>query len=62
MIKLAKVNSVKYGRITDDKNIVLITNIIRIIANTSTNSISNRMKHIEIPKTTKYRLLKKKVM
>ena len=60
MIKLAKVNSVKYGRITDDKNIVLITNIIRIIANTSTNSISNRMKHIEIPKTTKYRLLKKR--
>ena len=59
-MKLAKVNSVKYGRITDDKNIVLITNIIRIIANTSTNSISNRMKHIEIPKTTKYRLLIKR--
>ena len=46
MLKFAKVNSVKSGRTTDDKNIVLTINFVSIVAYTPTNSIYNNLKHI----------------
>ena len=59
MIKFAKVNSVKGGRTTDDKNIVLTINFVSIVADTPTDSISNNFKHIDIPRSIKYRLFEK---
>ena len=54
-----KVNSVKGGRIRDDKNKFVTVTIVSIIADTLTHSIGNHMKHIDVPKTTKYRLFRR---
>ena len=59
MIKLEKLNIVKRGRITDDRNNLLTVNIVNIVADTPTNFICNHMRHIDIPKTVRCRLLKK---
>lgn len=53
MIKFAKVNNVKGGIIIDDKNIFLTTKVVSIVTDTSTNSISNYLKHIDIPISTR---------
>ena len=59
MIKLAKLKSVNRGRISDDKNKFVASNIVSIVAGIPTHSISNHMKHIDVPKTTKYRLFRR---
>ena len=53
MIKLAKVKSVNRGRISDDKNNFVASNIVSIVSSIPTHSISNHMKHIDVPRETK---------
>ena len=59
IIKLVKVKvySVNRGRISDDKNNVVASNIVSIVAGIQLHSISNHMNHIDVPKTTIYILL-----
>ena len=61
MINLTKVkvNCVNRGRISDDKNNFITANIVSIVAGTPTHSISNHMKDIDVPRTTKYRLFRR---
>ena len=61
MIKLAKikVNSVNRGRISDDKNNFVQSNIVSIDDRIPTHSIGDHMKHIDVPKSTKYRLFRR---
>ena len=61
MIKLAKikVNSVIRGRISDDKNNSVTANIVSIVDGIPTHSICNHMKHINVLKSTKYRLFRR---
>ena len=61
MLKFAKVNGVKRGKITYDKNNCLAENVVSIVIGIPTNSISNHMKYIDIPRSTKYKLFKKVV-
>ena len=58
MINLEKVklNSINRGRISYDKNNFVTANIVSILVSTPTHLISNNMKHIDVPKTVKYRL------
>ena len=60
-IQLAKikVNSVNRGRICDDKNTFVKANIVSIVDGIPTHSIGNHMKHIDVPKSTKYKLFKR---
>ena len=53
MIKLVKVKSVNRGRISDDKNNFVASNIVSIISSIPTHSISNHVKHIDVPRDTK---------
>ena len=53
MLKFAKVNGVKRGKITDDKNNILAENIVSIVIGIPTNSISNHMEYIDIPRSTR---------
>ena len=59
MIKLANIKSVNRGRISDDRNKFVASNILSIIASIPTYSISNHMKHINVPRNTKYRWFKR---
>ena len=59
MIKLAKLKSVNRGRISDDKNKFVASNIVSIVAGTPIPSMSNHMKHIDTPRNTKYRLFRR---
>ena len=59
MIKLAKVKSVNCGRISDDRNNFVASNIVSVVAGIPTHWISNHMKHIDVPKSTKYRLFRR---
>ena len=58
MINLEKVklNSINRGRISYDKNNFVTANIVSILVSTPIHLISNNMKHIDVPKTVKYRL------
>ena len=56
MIKLAKVKSVNRGKISDDKNNFVALKIVSIIDGIPTRSISNHMKHIDVPRNIKYKL------
>ena len=58
MIKIASESSTKRGRITNDKNSYVIINFVSI-SGTPTTSIFNYIKHIDLPKTTKYILFSK---
>ena len=58
MLKIASESSTKRGRITNDKNSYVIINFVSI-SSTPTTSIFNYIKHIDLPKTTKYRLFSK---
>ena len=53
MIKLVKIKSVNRGRISDDKNNFVASNIVSIVSSIPTHSISNHMKHIDVPRETK---------
>ena len=55
MIILAKVKvySINRGRISDDKNKFVTSNIIGIVTATLVHSTDNYMKHINVPKTPK---------
>ena len=57
MIKIAK-EKVR-GRISDDKNNFVTANIVSIVAGIPTHSIVDHMKHIDVSRTTKYRLFNK---
>ena len=61
MINLAKlkVNCVNRGRKSYDKNNFVTSNIVSIVSGTPTHSITNHIKHIDVPKTTKYRLFRR---
>ena len=57
MIKIAKEKV--SGRISDDKNNVVTANIVSIVDGLPIHSIGNHMKHIDVPRNTKYRLFKR---
>ena len=57
MIKIAK-EKVR-GRISDDKNNFVTSNIVSIVAGIPAHSIVDHMKHIDVPWSTKYRLFNK---
>ena len=57
MIKIAKQKS--RGRISDDKNNFVTSNIVRIVAGIPSHSIVDHMKHIDVALSTKYRLFNK---
>ena len=59
MIKLAKVKSINRGKISDNKNDYVASNIINIVDGIPTHSIPNHMKHIDVPRNTKYRLFRR---
>ena len=59
MIKLAKVKSINRGKISDNKNDFVASNIINVVDGIPTYSIPNHMKHIDVPRNTKYRLLRR---
>ena len=58
ILKVASKSSTKRGRITDNKNSYVMAKFISI-SGTLTSSISNHIKHNELPKTTEYRLFNK---
>ena len=57
MIKMAKQKTT--GRIGDDKNNFVTANIVSIVVGIPTHSIVDHMKHIDVSRTTKYRLFNK---
>ena len=58
MLKIASESSTKRGRITDDKNSFVLSNFV-IITCTLTSSIFNHTKHIDLPRSSKYKLFNK---
>ena len=59
MIKLAKVKKINRGRLCDDKNNFVSSNIVSIVSGIPTHSILNHIRHIDVPKNTKYRLFRR---
>ena len=57
MIKIAK-QKIR-GRISDDKNNFVTANIVSIVDGIPIHSIVDHMKHIDVPRATKYRLFNK---
>ena len=58
MLKIASESSSKHERKTNDKKSCVMTNFVSV-SGTPTSSISNDIKHIDLPKTTKYILFSK---
>ena len=54
-----KVKTKKRGRTSDDKNNFVTANIVSIVAGNPTHSIVDHIKHIDVSRTTKYRLFNK---
>ena len=59
MINHSKVKSVNCGKLSDDKNKFLASNIVSIVAGIPTHSILNYMKHIDVSRNTKYKLFRR---
>ena len=53
MMKIAMTKQKTTGRISDDKNNFVASNIVSIVSSIPTHSISNHMKHIDVPRETK---------
>ena len=57
MIKIAK-QKIR-GRISDDNNNFVTSNIVSIVTRIPTHSIVDHMEHIDVPLSTKYRFFDK---